>query len=214
MHTTGSLSDTFNYNDFFQTQSWTIDSIGSHLTLPQHYTRRVFTETEAWFLKDLYSKLYQVPASVLHMSSSYQKYEFAVINGKRFGSHKSRTSTSSLAIATWDDSLFGASSSTITPTLLVTTTVSRAVQINFFCKSFVEINEENKTHLFVSLSWLKPHPKCAELGKPTTVWFYDLFELYGVHSLIPVQFLQSGAVSLIENLNNEPVLFVCPCIDF
>ena len=163
---------------------------------------------------DLYSKFYQVPASVLQMSNTYQKYEFAVINGKRFVSQKSRTSTSSLAIATWDNSLFGASSSPLTPNLFVTTTFSRAVQINFFCKSFVEINEENKLHLLVSLSWLKPHPKSAELGKPTTAWFYDLFELYGVHSLIPVQFLQSRAVSLIENFNNEPVLFVCPCIDF
>ena len=163
---------------------------------------------------DLYSKLYQVPASVLQMSNTYQKYEFAVINGKRFGFQKSRTSTSSLAIATWDNSLFGGSSSPLTPNLFVTTTFSRAVQINFFCKSFVEINEENKIHLLVSLSWLKPHPKSAELGKPTTAWFYDLFELYGVHSLIPVQFLQPRAVSLIENFNNEPVLFVCPCIDF
>ena len=91
MHTTGTLSDTFNYHDFFKTGSWTLDSITSHLTLPQHYTRRVFTETEAQFLMDLYSKLYQVPASVLQMSNTYQKYEFAVINGKRFGSPKSRT---------------------------------------------------------------------------------------------------------------------------
>ena len=100
------------------------------------------------------------------------------------------------------------------PNVLLPTTASRAVQIDFFCKSIVEINGESKTHLLVSLAWFKPHPKSYELGKPTTVWYHDLFELHGFHSIIPVQFLTSRAVSLIEQLDNESVLFVCPCIDF
>ena len=213
-HTSGSLSETLNYKDFFQTAAWTIDSDGLNVTLPPHYTRQVLNETEFSFLQDLYSKLYNVPASVMTLSSVCQRYACVTINGIRFGSHKTRTSTSSIAIATWDNSLFGTSASIIMPNVLLPTTTSRAVQINFFCKSFVEINGESKTHLLVSVSWFKTHLRIYDLGKPTTVWYNDLFELDGFHSIIPVQFLQSRAVSLIEQLDNESVLLVCPCIDF
>ena len=213
IHATGSLSETLNYKDFFPSAAWTIDSDGLNVTLPPHYTRRVLNETEFCFLQDLYSKLYNVPASVITLCSVCQRYKCVTINSVRFGSHKTHTSTSSIAIATWDNLLFGTSSSLIMPNVLLPTTASRAVQIDFFCKSIVEINGESKTHLLVSLAF-KPHPKIYELGKPTTVWYHDLFELHGFHSIIPVQFLTSRAVSLIEQLDNESVLFVCPCIDF
>ena len=41
----------------------------------------------------------------------------------------------------------------------------------------------------------------------------DLSELYGLHSVISIQFLQLQAVSLIQVLDGDSVLFVCPCID-
>ena len=55
--------------------------------------------------------------------------------------------------------------------------VLRAVRINSFFKNVIEINGESKAHLLVSLSWFRHHPKNTELGKPTTVWYHDLFEL-------------------------------------
>ena len=49
-----------------------------------------------------------------------------------------------------------------------------------------------------------------------SVWEYDLFELPGVHSIIPLQFVSSRAVTLLDKINHyDPfLLFVVPCIDF
>ena len=41
------------------------------------------------------------------------------------------------------------------------------------------------------------------LGKPLSVWCPDIFELEGVHSNVPVQFVKHRAVSLISNLAGE-----------
>ena len=115
-------------------------------------------------------------------------------------------------IVNWDTELFGLASN-LTGSF-TSTVLSRAAQINYFCKHNIEFESKTKTHLLVSLSWFKPHTRNTDFGKPLGVWYHDLFELRGVHSVIPVQFLESRCVSLIDNLDGESVLFVCACMDF
>ena len=51
-------------------------------------------------------------------------------------------------------------------------------------------------------------------GKPITVWENDLFET-GVYNLLPVQFILSRTVSLIDNVEElGNALLVVPCIEF
>jgi len=212
MLASGSLADTLNIERPSNITGWTIDAPGLLVSLPVNYSRQVFNQTEVDFLTELYTKLYKVPRSALIMSRSFKQYSSAKLNGVHFGSHKTRSDSSSIAIAVWDNVLFGSS-----PTMPCTPTsvaVFRTVRIDAFCKHVVEVHGEYKTHLLVSLSWFRRHPKNTEFGKPTTVWYHDLFELYGIHSIIPVQFLRSRSVSLIQNLDGESVLFVCPCLDF
>ena len=90
----------------------------------------------------------------------------------------------------------------------------RAANINYYCKHNIDVVGEAKTHLLVYLSWFKPHSRNTDLGKPITVWYHDLVELCGIHSIIPVHCLESRCVSLVDTLDGESVLFVCPCIDF
>ena len=47
-------------------------------------------------------------------------------------------------------------------------------------------------------------------------WFcyYDVFEVGGMHSLVPIQFVKCRTVSLVDKLDGESVLFLSPCIDF
>lgn len=40
----------------------------------------------------------------------------------------------------------------------------------------------------------------------------QIFEVDGVHSIVPIQFV--NCVSLISTMNDESVLIVCPCIEF
>ena len=121
-----------------------------------------------------------------------------------------RTASSSVAMAIWDTSVFGSSSSMPNTSSL---RIHRAVRINSFYKHATILEGKNMSHVLVSLSWFKYHPKHSEIGKPVYVWCYDMFESFGVHSVVPVQFLQSRTVSLIDKFDEECVLFVCPCID-
>jgi len=35
-----------------------------------------------------------------------------------------------------------------------------------------------------------------------------------IHSFVPVQFIMCRCVSLVDRLDGESVLFVCPCVDY
>ena len=58
------------------------------------------------------------------------------------------------------------------------------------------------------LSWFKYHPQNTTFGKLLTVWYSDIFEIGGICSLIPVQFIKCRTVALVDKLDGESVLFV------
>ena len=86
----GSLGDTLacSYNSPSHAKGWTINSPGLLVDLPSHYIRHVFDDTDVELLTELYSNLYKVPRSTLAISSTFEKYSFATVNGVLFGSQK------------------------------------------------------------------------------------------------------------------------------
>ena len=215
MQISSSLGESMTCNCYvdlpLQTSEWSIGSPGVNVGLPKYCSRQVFDSTQAGHLTELYTGLYNVSRSDLVVSTCHMKFSSATVNGKLLGTHKSRTKSSSIAIATWNKDLFGL---TNVPGSTAGKNVHRAVRINYFCQHNVLLDGQNKTHLLVAVSWFKCHPKCHEFGKPLTVWYYDLFEACGIHSIIPVQFIHCRTISLIDKLDGESVLFVCPCIDY
>lgn len=195
INSTGSLADTLS-SDMPSTaediKEWTLASITSTVQLPSYSSKCVLNESERKSLLQLYSDLYSEPVTdILHTCWSYSQITF---KGKLFGTQKSRTASSSIVIAQLDS----------------VNSASGAAKINKFYKHSLNVGTEQKVHLLCSLSWFKPHAKCNSFGKPTTVWYYDLFDHCGI---VPVQFLVSRAVSLLDKLDGESVLFVCPCMD-
>ena len=205
MQAVGSLADTLISEPAIQPGA--VHSPGLIVDLPKNCVRKIFSQVQIEFLTELYADLYKVSRSDLTLSTCFTQYSSARINEKLFGTHHTRTTSSSVAIAAWDSSLFGLPSNPCTSSL-----ITRPVRINSFCKHSFSIDGESKTHLLADVSWFKCHPKNTNFGKPTTVWYYDLFESPGIHTFLPVQFLQCRAVSLIDTLDNESVLFVCSCI--
>jgi hypothetical protein len=55
------------------------------------------------------------------------------------------------------------------------------------------------------------HPKNDQYGKPVTIWHHDIFQSCGIYSMIPIQFIKSRSVSIIDELDGESVLSL---IDF
>lgn len=174
------------------------------ITFPNHCTRHVLTSNQKHNLVELYTDLNSISRSELEVCDVYMKYSSVLVNGKQLGSHGNRTMSSSIVMVKWDSGLFGNRG----------TSTCRAARIEFICKHAITVNELSKTNTLVSLSWYKMHPKSEEYGKPTTIWYYDLFEADNIYSLIPIQFIMSRCVSLVDKLDGESVLFVCPCIDF
>ena len=134
----------------------------------------------------------ETDVDIAHTCTSYTS---VVLNCKAFGTHKSRTASSSVVIANWDSSVFAGSSTALSGL--------RAARIEKFYKHTVTINGEVKVHLLVSLSWFKDHPQKHLLRKPVTVWYFDLFQFCG---LSPVQLLVSRAVSLVDKLDDFGII--------
>lgn len=183
---------------------WTCDSSFHSIVIPSYSCRLTFSAAQKDNLIELYSNLYYTSRSSIEISAICMRYTHISIYGKHLGAHNSRMSSSSVVMVTWNNEFFGVSDSCVV----------RAARINYFCKHATVINGYHKSHLLVNLSWFKYHPKNVAFGKPVTVWYHDLFEPCGIHSMIPIQFIKSRSVSLIDKLDGESVLFVTPLIDF
>lgn len=194
--------------------NWTIESSDMHVVLPSHCSKAVFNNTQVEDLKILYSNMYSVSPCTLEISSAFLKYKSIVMRGKHLGSARTMSSVSSIVMASWTPCLFtiGSSSRQLTAACQHE---DRPTRINYFAKHSVLVDGTQKTHLLFSASWFKRHPNKNSLGKPVTLWEYDLFEA-GNCSVIPVRLIRSRTVTLVESIDTYggSVMLVCPCIDF
>ena len=193
---------------------WSIKSL--QISLPSHSIRHVLDSLELENITRLYSNLYDKTPTSLEVASIYLQYTSIHLNSKVIGCVSSRSASSSTVYVSWDTSLLGEPTDLHYSTALVTPTGDfiRPAKINHFLYHNVYIDGVVHSHLLVYLSWYKCHPKVNSIGNPVTVWYEDLFEPYGIHSIIPVQFISCRSVSLKQKLDGETVLFVCPCINF
>ena len=99
-------------NRFIRLESTTAEPVGTDFTiwssythiicnkfevsLPTHYSKGIFQPSELQELKQLYGKLFSVPEYSLELPVSYRKYTTLKLNGKQLGSHRSRSSSSSV----------------------------------------------------------------------------------------------------------------------
>ncbi len=114
------------------------------------------------------------------------------------GSHKSRSSSSSIVLA---------------KRYIYPSDEERPCQVHFYARHAPCINGSSVTFLLFYATWFKPHRDVSLYGKPVSIWESDVFELSDTYSLLPVQFIQSRTVSLVDKLpTNETVLFVCSII--
>ena len=101
---TGSIADMMSSTEQKTTevQIWTLDSLGSSIELPKFSSRCVLDRYHRECVTKLYCSLYSVSQSDIDIAHSCLSYSSVVLNGKMFGTHKSRTAASSVVIANWD----------------------------------------------------------------------------------------------------------------
>ena len=178
------------------------------ISFPKHYTRHILAGARKTNLALLYKKLY-VTAEDLELTSTSLQYASITVNGRQLGSHLSRSTSSSIIMAYWDKCFFAPFVSEPDDRFVI-----RAARIDFFCKHVVFVDCHRHVNILVFLSWYKMHSYSSQFGKPLSVYYDDLFEADGIHSLIPLQYIKCQSVSILDKLNGESVRFVSPCIDF
>ena len=191
---------------------WSLNAINDLITLPDHCTRGIFGSAEVLNLVKLFSVMYSVDSSDLEAPSSFHEYSHCCICSRVLGSYMSRSSASSIAMTIWDSEYFGPSPGNSTS---ASGQEHRPARINFFAKYAIKIRGELSLHLLVSICWYKHHPLKDNYGKPLSVWECDLYEMPGVHSVVPIQFVHNRAVSLVDRISDSdpPLLFVIPCVE-
>lgn len=175
----------------------------SQVVLPKCFTRGFFVSEEVEELKKIYSKLH--PDSNIEVYSSFKKYLSIIMHGKQLGSYKSRSSHSSIVMV-------NCSNVFINPGVLLANEL-RPARINYFASVSIKINSEDQPTVIASVSWFQQHPLKNSCGKPLTVWESNTFET-NICTLIPIQFIGSRTVSIIDTVGYSNGLIVCPCIDF
>lgn len=208
----GSLADTLSTESPLDSKGWTLQSLEPSLHLPKYCTHHVLDSSQKECLTELYSRLHSVSQSDISINSVYFRYSSVEIYGKTIGSFNSRTATSSMVVIRCDSNLLTSHGSSLTS---ATGNISyRVARINFICKHVADVHGVPKSHILVSLSWFKCHPKTTNFGQSVSVWYHDIFELETLHNLIPIHFVHSRCVALIDKLDGESVLFASPCVDF
>ena len=184
-------------------------SLDCNVTLPSFRNRHIITELQCSQLIQLYSKLYPTSA-VSEIPNFCWKYRTIELNGKRYGSYKSRSKSSSCVMATWKSDLLG---QPIPPGVRVEGETLWPFRINSFFHHRPIINGNYVDHLLVDLSWFSYHPKYASMGKPITVWCPDIFE---IQNMIPVKLINRNCVSFVFKTTTPPcesLLLVCSCTE-
>ena len=126
------------------------------------------------------------------MTTIYMKYSRVTVNGKQLGSKKTRSAASSNVFALWNVNWFGPC-----PHVDSLGIATRFASINYFCKHSVDVRGENVCTI-------------QNIGKPITVWHCDIF---GIHTIVPVQLIKCRCVSLVDTLENSDVTIVVPTFD-
>ena len=143
-------------------------------------------------LVELYCGLYSVSEEDIITHTCYC-YTSLVLNGKFFGTYKSRTASSSVVFASFDSNLFSRAHAS-------------PAGVKFY-KHVVSINGENKVHLLASVSWFKPHPLSDTCGKPISL-LYDLYDYCG---FIPVKMCCTRAITSLDTFNGVCTICCSMC---
>ena len=115
-------------------------------------------------------------------------------------------------MAEWNLALFGAQPTPL-PDPLHPDTKFRPVKIKHYIKvsfSHDQGQKECDYLLLAVVAWFLPHPAKNVMGKPVQVWCCNQFEMGGVNSFLPVQYLETRCAHNVRTLgnSNESVMVV------
>ena len=179
--------------------------------LPLSSSCHVFPNDDVLTLTQLLVKLLSLPnQDCLCVNAVYRKYKCVTVKNVLYKSSSKRNS--SIALAEWDDELFGPPPTPLTSTSTCIVNPEdntlRPVRIEHVMISF-SLDTCLKILCFAVVSCFQPH---LEIGKPAQVWCKQLFECHSLSSFLPVYKLHCRCVYLNTQLHEENFMMVAPLI--
>ena len=203
------MSNTHSVGSVRETLSIDVDC-NTTVTFTSACARCVFDETDIYYVLALYKKLHNVVNCDVTINSIFLRYNSLLLRGRMYScSRSSRTGSQYIALAEWDEDLFGPS-----PTPVVDCTHPdskyRPVKIRHYIKVSVSLGENTSHFLLAAVQWYKPHLNKNMIGKPAQIWCRSAFEVGALHSFLPVQMLKCRCAYTVSTINAESVTVVVP----
>ena len=165
--------------------------------LPSKYKRCAVSEDDAVLLQQLYKNLNPLSSSVL-INLIYKKYESVTPKGKVYRSSglTLRYHQPCIAWAMWNEKYNGTPPTLLPEIHLHHKFNERPIDVHYYasfrCKVTSETEQEcQKDWTVARVSWIFPHPKKYQLGKPAELWCSNLTECHGIHSFLPLNCILS-----------------------
>ena len=79
---------------------WSIEGVAAKV--PRDFSRGVFSSSQISGLEKLYCCLHSVSSESITMTASFRKYKEITLYGRQLGSYRSRSSSSSTVMASWN----------------------------------------------------------------------------------------------------------------
>ena len=127
-----------------------------------------------------------------------------------------------IALASWDDSLFGSPPTQLPNPTFHQNAHHRPVNIHHYITATCTYNHNDSEQqcqlewTFVQVSWLFPHPKRHHLGKPAELWCSSVVESFGMHCFVPFDLLLCrcafGPFTIDEEVSHYTISMIFTCI--
>ena len=184
--------------------------------LPSKYKRCTVSEDDAALLQQLFIKLNPLCSNV-HIHSIYKKYESVTLKGKIYRSSglTLRNHRPCIAWAIWNERCNGTPPTSLPETHLHPKFNEGPVDVHYYASFRCTITSETeqeyqKDWTVARVSWLFPHPKRYQLGKPAELWCSNLTECHGIHSFLPLNDVLSRCAYAPFTLDDDTMLVVVP----
>lgn len=188
---------------------WSLEGC-QNLNLPKCSKYSLLTDSHKTQIVKLYQIFYPSDVWESNIVSTCFEYASITMNNKTYSS-QSGSRKNSIVMIDWNTTILGPPKSYADIPETASFTI-RPVVVCYYIKHSLVINNITTWHMFAVVSWLVPHPKNVEFGKPVTVWCKDLYD-NSISSIVPVQFLSNLCVYAEDVVDNECVVFVTPLID-
>ena len=127
--------------------------------------------------------------NIPHPNSIHKKYKSMHLNGKQFCATGKSSIPFIIALALWDETVFGSLPTTLNEDFLRTCGGLRPIIIHYFALVTFSF-EKNITEIPIAVcSWYRPHSEINKVGKPVQIWSPE-FEQPGYYCFVPIHFVK------------------------